>query len=58
MAISERTHIRLDRAREAKAACKHEWGIWKVIGYTGDWFHPHVCERECDKCGQKQTQEQ
>jgi hypothetical protein len=28
----------------------HTWGRWKVIGYTGDWFHPHIIERKCAVC--------
>jgi hypothetical protein len=28
----------------------HEWSKWKVIGYTGDWFHPRIVERTCEIC--------
>lgn len=30
--------------------CRHDWSAWKIVGYTGDWFHPHIVERECKTC--------
>lgn len=35
----------------------HEWKPWKVIGYTGDWFHPHIVERKCAVCPVTETDE-
>lgn len=35
----------------------HEWGPWKVIGHTGDWFHPHIVERKCQVCPVTETDE-
>ena len=40
-----------------KRNCSHEWSDWKVIAYTGDWFHPRVIQRECAKCGATETDE-
>ena len=38
--------------------CKlHNWGTWKVIEYTGDWFHPVVIQRTCSDCGAEETDE-
>jgi hypothetical protein len=34
----------------------HEWGEWKFITYTGDWFNPRLYRRECP-CGAKQDDE-
>jgi hypothetical protein len=38
------------------SAHTHKWSDWKVVGYTGDWFHPHIVERRC-ACGAKQSDE-
>ncbi len=35
----------------------HEWGQWKVIGYTGDWFHPRIVKRKCAVCPVTETDE-
>lgn len=37
--------------------CKHEWSAWKIIGRTGDWFHPHIVERTCSKCRYSESDE-
>lgn len=44
-------------AKENTATCDHKWLAWKIIGYTGDWFHPHIVQRECEKCRQSETDE-
>lgn len=36
---------------------KHEWGAWKIVGYTGDWFHPRIVERECKTCHEIESDE-
>jgi hypothetical protein len=38
--------------------CEHEWSAWKKVGYTGDWFHPHIIERKCQKCAKVESDEQ
>lgn len=43
---------------ETKEKCKKcLWSAWKIIGNTGDWFHPHIVERKCAQCGQTETDE-
>jgi hypothetical protein len=41
---------------------KHDWSVWKVVGHTGDWFHPHILERTflertCNTCGEKERRD-
>lgn len=51
----------IEHARSAyrqPRACKgHKWSAWKVIGRTGDWFHPLIVERKCKVCGDTETDE-
>ncbi len=35
----------------------HDWSRHEIIGYTGDWFHPHIVRRKCKKCGHAETDE-
>jgi hypothetical protein len=35
----------------------HEWGAWKIIAHTGDWFHPYIIERRCAVCPAKEQDE-
>lgn len=38
--------------------CKtHSWSDWKEIGRTGDWFHPIIVERRCNRCGTTEIDE-
>ena len=44
-------------ARPKSESCDHKWSPWKIVGHTGDWFHPHIVERECKKCRACETDE-
>jgi hypothetical protein len=51
--------IKGDHTDEVTPPCDgpHKWAPWEVIGYTGDWFHPHIVKRTCKNCGAAETDE-
>lgn len=53
-----REHVESDMRDRRYGACKgHKWSGWKVVGRTGDWFHPLIAERKCHVCGSVETDE-
>lgn len=53
-----REHVLNDMRDRQYRACKgHKWSTWKTVGRTGDWFHPLIVERKCEKCGSVETDE-
>jgi len=42
----------------AEATCLHQWTGWKIIGRTGDWFHPHIVQRRCKLCSKIEQEDQ
>jgi hypothetical protein len=43
--------------RSEYCAGPHKWGEWKIVEYTGDWFHPYVVRRWCKICPARETEE-
>lgn len=39
-----------DDEKNPPCAGIHTWSDWKIIGHTGDWFHPHIIKRKCAMC--------
>ena len=41
---------------EVTTECQHEWSEWVIVS-EGEIWEPYVVQRECSKCGEKETLE-
>lgn len=55
--MSVESGYRDDEQPSEICAGPHRWGEWKIVEYTGDWFHPHVVRRQCKICPARETDE-